>query len=69
MYYSVTSPVPLIALVIDGTEVKNEEERPLFTVYLRNSMVTKVVILRAVLTNNKRWVFRWICEVVIPNLL
>ena len=32
-------------------------------------MIKQVVILRSVLPNSKRWVFHWIREVVIPDLL
>ena len=31
--------------------------------------MNQCVILRAVIPNKKSWVFRWICEVVIPNCL
>ena len=56
-------------LFVDDIEGTNKEERPLFTVYVRNSIMKQDVILIAVLPNNKRWVYRWIREVVISDLL
>ena len=56
-------------LFVDDIEGTNKEESPLFTVYVRNSIMKQDVILIAVLPNNKRWVYRWIREVVISDLL
>ena len=56
-------------LFVDATEGTNDEERPLLTVSVRTSLMKQVVVLRAVLPNNQRWVYRWFFQDVISSLL
>ena len=56
-------------IFVDATEGTNDEERPLLTLSVRNSLMKQVVVLRAVLPNNQRWVYRWFFEYVIPSLI
>ena len=56
-------------LFVDATEGTNDEERPLLTLSVRTSLMKQVVVIRAVLPNNQRWVYRWFFAEVIPSLL
>eukprot|EP00957_Ditylum_brightwellii_P019300 1456084-Ditylum_brightwellii.AAC.1 len=46
------------AIFVDATEGTNEEDRPLITLSVRNSVMKQVVVLQAVLPNNQQWIYR-----------
>jgi hypothetical protein len=54
---------------IDTTFDTNKEKRPLLTVSGRDSEGHMFTILRALLPNERGWVFRWIFQSVFPSLM
>ena len=56
-------------LHIDCTSDTNVESRPFLTITGRDSNGKMFSIIRAFLPNERAWVFRWLFQTVMPNLL
>jgi hypothetical protein len=56
-------------LHIDATACTNREDCPLLTITGRDSRGKAFTVLRVFLPNERAWVFRWLFQVVMPELL
>ena len=56
-------------LFIDGTHKTNYENRPLITMGIKDSDGKMQVILRALVPNERAWMFRWLFQIATPSLL
>jgi hypothetical protein len=56
-------------LHVDTTADSNKEKRPLLTVSGRDSTGKMFTVLRALVPNERTWIFRWIFQTVFPTLL
>ena len=55
-------------ITVDCTADINNESRPLLTMAGKDSLGKKNIFLRVFLPNERRWVFRWIFNVVLHKL-
>ncbi len=54
---------------IDGTHKTNNENRPLITGGVRDADGKVSVVFRALVPNERAWLFRWLFHVALPSLL
>jgi hypothetical protein len=56
-------------LHVDATADTNKEKYPLITITGRDTASTMFTVMRALVPNERAWVFRWLFSVAIPELL
>jgi MULE transposase domain/SWIM zinc finger len=54
---------------LDSTNATNREQRPLFTITGRDSHGKQYTVLRALIPNECSWIFKWLFQTVMPQLL
>jgi MULE transposase domain/SWIM zinc finger len=54
---------------LDSTNATNMENRPLFTITGRDSHGKQFTVLRALIPNECSWIFKWLFQTVMPELL
>jgi MULE transposase domain len=54
---------------LDSTNATNRENRPLFTMSLRDTFGKQHIFFRALIPNECSWTFKWLFQTVMPRLL